>query len=90
VSAEEIECAAGVLQLLERDDLLNHKSFETIAARGRGQQLIRGTDSEQVMKNAAVAQIDFGYNFYIATRMRSWIVDRLSRIHQLVQALSVW
>src|ERR1700723_523409 len=60
VSSEEIEGAAGMLQFFERGNLLNHESFEAVAARGRGQQLIRGTDSEQVMKDAAIAQIDFG------------------------------
>src|SRR6266403_152309 len=58
VSAKKIKCAPGALQLFERGDLLNHESFETVATRGRGQQLIRGTDSEQVMKDAAIAQID--------------------------------
>src|ERR1700679_3606527 len=58
VSSEEIEGAAGMLQFFERGNLLNHESFEAVAARGRGQQLIRGTDSEQVMKDAAIAQID--------------------------------
>src|SRR5689334_11766187 len=58
--AKEIKAATRALQLLERRDLLDHETFEAVAPRGRGEQLICGTDAEQIVQQAAVADIHLG------------------------------